>query len=72
MSTSFGMCCLYLTRYEQQSIGLHWSNIWESPLVDDGMNFGVALMCLLADAAIYFAIGVAIVYFRREYKNLQS
>ncbi len=65
MSTSFGMCTLYLTRYEQQSIGLHWSNLWESPLVGDRMNFGVALMCLIADCAIYFAAATIIVYFRR-------
>ena len=69
MSTAFSMCSLYLTRYEQQSIGLHWDNLWESPLVDDRMNFGVALMCLLADCLLYFLIGVLIVYFKGKKKN---
>ncbi len=68
MSTAFSSCTLYLTRYEQQSIGLKWSNLWESPLAgDDQMDFGVSLMCLLADAVLYFAVGCAVVYFRREH-----
>ena len=35
MSTSFSYGALYLTRYEQQAIGLHWNNVWHSPMGDE-------------------------------------
>ncbi len=56
------MSFMYLTRYEQQRLGLHWDNMWESPLVGDQMNFGVAMVCTAADCLLYFAIAVGIVY----------
>merc|ERR1719391_21671 len=44
LSTSFGFSFLYITRYEQQGIGLHWDNINLSPLEGDQLNF---LYCFL-------------------------
>ena len=35
MSTSFGFCFLYITRFEQRSEGMHWSNYMDSPVDGD-------------------------------------
>jgi len=67
MSTAFSMTTLYMTRYEQQSVGMTtWEQAWESPLVGDEFCFCEALLMLLADIFLYVAIGVALVYFRGD------
>ena len=55
---------LYMTRYEQQRIGLDWDNVWVSPMSGDDSNFGIALMCTLADAALYLIIALIILYLK--------
>ena len=61
MSSSFSFAFLYLTRYEQQQVGLHWDNMWKSPIEDDETNFGIALIFIAADAVAYFLLGALIV-----------
>jgi ABC-type multidrug transport system ATPase subunit len=57
MSTSFCFGMMYLSRFESQGSGIQWSNIWHSPMADDPMNFGWALVMMLIDGLIYFVIG---------------
>lgn len=50
---AFGWGCSYLARYEEQAIGIQWSNIAESPVVDDDFNMLYCILMMLLDAVIY-------------------
>uniref|UniRef100_T1KYU1 ABC transporter domain-containing protein n=1 Tax=Tetranychus urticae TaxID=32264 RepID=T1KYU1_TETUR len=56
MSTSFCFGIMYLARYEAQGIGIHWSNVWQSPMSEDTMNFASAGLMMIFDGCIYFLI----------------
>ncbi len=58
MSTSFSFGMLYTTRFEQQSVGLDWDNIWISPVEGDGLNFATCCLILLFDMALYAVVAV--------------
>ena len=60
MSTSFGFCLLYMTRYEQRGEGLQWHNMMTSPLEDDQFNALYSLVFLLVDTLIYLVLAVII------------
>ncbi len=66
MSSSFSFASMYMTRYEQKQEGLHWYNLWESPLDDDGTNFGIALVFIAIDTVLYLVIGALIVFVQRS------
>ena len=57
MTTSFGFCLLYITRYEQQQLGMDWNNISKSPMEDDDFNYVYYVIFILVDAFIYWVIG---------------
>ena len=69
MSTSFSFGMMYVTRYEQQGVGLQWNNVWESPLGGDTNNFGISLMLLLTDAVLYSAVAIAILAYQCKPRN---
>ncbi|XP_078319655.1 phospholipid-transporting ATPase ABCA1-like isoform X1 [Crassostrea virginica] len=50
---AFGWGCSYLARYEEQAIGIQWSNIASSPVVDDDFNMLYCILMMLLDAVIY-------------------
>ncbi|XP_061181755.1 phospholipid-transporting ATPase ABCA1-like [Saccostrea echinata] len=50
---AFGWGCSYLARYEEQSIGIQWSNIASSPIVDDDFNMLYCIFMMLLDSVIY-------------------
>ncbi|XP_062578503.1 ATP-binding cassette sub-family A member 7-like [Saccostrea cucullata] len=50
---AFGWGCSYLARYEEQSIGIQWSNIASSPIVDDDFNMLSCIFMMLLDSVIY-------------------
>ena len=52
-TTSFGVACSYLARYEEQGVGAQWSNLYSSPLSDDGFSLGYSLGMMMVDAVIY-------------------
>ncbi|CAL1272853.1 unnamed protein product [Larinioides sclopetarius] len=54
VSTSFCFGCLYLNRYEDQGQGVHWSNLWQSPVTEDRMNFGTTLVAMTLCSLLYF------------------
>ncbi|OCT63757.1 hypothetical protein XELAEV_18044853mg [Xenopus laevis] len=43
--------------FEEQSVGIQWSNIYISPLLGDSMTFGWLCWLLLIDSMIYFLVG---------------
>ena len=52
-TTSFGVCCNYLARYEEQGVGAQWSNFFSSPVSGDGFSLGYAICMMMIDAIIY-------------------
>ena len=58
MSTSFSFGMLYTTRFEQQSVGLDWDNIWISPVEGDGLNFATCCLILLFDMTLYAVVAI--------------
>lgn len=57
MSTSFCFGMMYMSRYEAQGLGMHWSNAWSSPMADDPMSFAWAAFMMIIDGSIYFLVG---------------
>ncbi|KAJ7332470.1 hypothetical protein JRQ81_014650, partial [Phrynocephalus forsythii] len=50
---AFGFGTEYLSRYEEQGLGLQWNNIWASPLEGDQYSFLLSMEMMLFDAFIY-------------------
>ncbi|XP_054835800.1 retinal-specific phospholipid-transporting ATPase ABCA4 [Eublepharis macularius] len=50
---AFGFGTEYLSRYEEQGLGLQWSNIQTSPLEGDQYSFLLSIEMMLFDAFIY-------------------
>merc|ERR550532_1492972 len=53
MTTCFSFAFNYITKYEQQSIGLQWDNMHISPIEDDIFNCSYCCLFLLFDAMLY-------------------
>ncbi|XP_063401544.1 phospholipid-transporting ATPase ABCA1-like [Mytilus trossulus] len=52
-NVAFGFGCTYISRFEEQAVGMQWSNINTSPVPDDQFNMYLCIMMMLSDAAIY-------------------
>ena len=52
-TTSFGIGCNYLARYEEQGVGAQWSNLFSSPVAGDGFSLGFVITMMFIDAVIY-------------------
>ncbi|ESP01294.1 hypothetical protein LOTGIDRAFT_212836 [Lottia gigantea] len=48
-----GFGCSYISRYEEQAIGIQWSNIASSPMVDDGFNMQYCIGMMIIDGILY-------------------
>lgn len=57
MSTAFCFGIMYLARFESQGVGVQWTNLYQSPMAEDTMNFGLAMQTMLVDGVVYFLIG---------------
>ncbi|CAL8266921.1 unnamed protein product [Lota lota] len=55
--TSFSYATQYVSRYEYQGEGIHWGNIYRSPVNEDTSSFGWMCWLLVIDSVIYFLIG---------------
>ncbi|KAA0722897.1 ATP-binding cassette sub-family A member 1 [Triplophysa tibetana] len=53
---AFGYGCENFARYEEQGIGIQWSNIWLSPQENDPYSFIVSIFMMLLDALIYWIL----------------
>ncbi|XP_014775872.1 uncharacterized protein LOC106873159 [Octopus bimaculoides] len=56
-TTAFSFGSQYLSRYEEQMVGLQWKNIHESPMEGDDLSFSFACTMMAIDSLIYFIIG---------------
>ncbi|XP_071145778.1 phospholipid-transporting ATPase ABCA1-like isoform X2 [Mytilus edulis] len=52
-SVAFGFACSYVARYEEQAIGIQWSNIGDTPIVDDDYSCLNCIIMMIVDAIIY-------------------
>ncbi|KAM9719976.1 retinal-specific phospholipid-transporting ATPase ABCA4-like isoform 2-T2 [Menidia menidia] len=50
---AFGFGTEYLSRYEEQGLGLQWNNIQTSPLEKDSYSFLTAIFMMVFDAVLY-------------------
>ncbi|XP_053447494.1 retinal-specific phospholipid-transporting ATPase ABCA4 isoform X2 [Nycticebus coucang] len=50
---AFGFGTEYLVRFEEQGLGLQWSNIGKSPVEGDEFSFLMSMKMMLLDAALY-------------------
>ncbi|KAM3865832.1 retinal-specific phospholipid-transporting ATPase ABCA4-like [Diretmus argenteus] len=50
---AFGFGTEYLSRYEEQGLGLQWDNIQTSPLDGDAYSFLTSIRMMLLDAVLY-------------------
>lgn len=50
---AFGFGTEYLSRYEEQGLGLQWDNIRTSPLEGDKYSFMTSIGMMALDAVIY-------------------
>uniref|UniRef100_A0A8C9I387 ATP binding cassette subfamily A member 4 n=1 Tax=Piliocolobus tephrosceles TaxID=591936 RepID=A0A8C9I387_9PRIM len=50
---AFGFGTEYLVRFEEQGLGLQWSNIGNSPTEGDEFSFLMSMQMMLLDAAVY-------------------
>ncbi|XP_074118834.1 retinal-specific phospholipid-transporting ATPase ABCA4 isoform X3 [Sminthopsis crassicaudata] len=50
---AFGFGTEYLSRYEEQGVGLQWGNIGKSPMEGDEFSFLLSIKMMLIDAVLY-------------------
>uniref|UniRef100_A0A3P8W266 ATP binding cassette subfamily A member 12 n=1 Tax=Cynoglossus semilaevis TaxID=244447 RepID=A0A3P8W266_CYNSE len=55
--TCFSYASQYVSRYESQGEGIHWSNSYTSPIAGDTCSFGWLCWLILIDSILYFIIG---------------
>uniref|UniRef100_A0A8C4SW48 P-type phospholipid transporter n=1 Tax=Erpetoichthys calabaricus TaxID=27687 RepID=A0A8C4SW48_ERPCA len=53
---AFGFGTEYLSRYEEQGLGLQWDNIRSSPLEGDNYSFFLSIRMMIFDAILYGAL----------------
>ncbi|XP_062340782.1 phospholipid-transporting ATPase ABCA1-like [Osmerus eperlanus] len=50
---AFGFGCEYFALFEEQGVGIQWSNLLASPLEEDSYNLTTSICMMLVDAALY-------------------
>lgn len=50
---AFGFGCSYIALYEEQAVGIQWSNLAETPTVDDEFNMLYCIIMMAVDSVIY-------------------
>lgn len=50
---AFGFGCEYFALFEEQGVGIQWSNLLASPLEEDSYNLTTSICLMLFDAALY-------------------
>ncbi|XP_076023384.1 phospholipid-transporting ATPase ABCA1-like isoform X2 [Genypterus blacodes] len=50
---AFGFGCEYFALFEEQGVGIQWSNLLASPLEDDSYNLTTSISLMLFDAVLY-------------------
>ena len=52
-TTAFGLGAKYFAYYEEEGVGVQWSNIYISPVEDDPYNLLMVTVMMLIDSMIY-------------------
>ncbi|XP_052825678.1 phospholipid-transporting ATPase ABCA7 isoform X2 [Octopus bimaculoides] len=55
-NVAFGFGCHYIARFEEQAVGLQWSNINSSSMPDDKFSMLQCMFMMLLDASIYLLL----------------
>lgn len=50
---AFGFGCEYFALFEEQGVGIQWSNLLASPLEEDSYNLTTSICLMLFDAILY-------------------
>jgi len=50
---AFGFGCEYFALFEEQAVGIQWSNLLASPLEGDNYNLTTSISLMLFDAVLY-------------------
>ncbi|CAG11533.1 unnamed protein product [Tetraodon nigroviridis] len=50
---AFGFGCEYFALFEEQGVGIQWSNLLASPMEEDSYNLTTSICLMLFDAALY-------------------
>lgn len=50
---AFGFGCEYFALFEEQGVGIQWSNLLASPLEEDSYNLTTSICLMLFDAVLY-------------------
>lgn len=53
---AFGHGCENLAKFEQQGVGIQWSNMNQSPEDGEPYTFTLSIIMMLMDAALYWAL----------------
>ena len=53
---AFGYGCENLSKYEEQGLGIQWSNIAQSPEEGTRYSFLVSILMMLLDALLYWTL----------------
>lgn len=50
---AFGFGCEYFALFEEQGVGIQWSNLLASPMKEDSYNLTTSICLMLFDAVLY-------------------
>lgn len=53
---AFGYGCENFAKYEQQGVGIQWSNMSRSPEGGESYTFSLSIVMMLVDAALYWTL----------------
>lgn len=53
---AFGFGCSYFARYEEQGVGVQWSNVADSSIPDDNFSMRGCIIMMCVDAVIYWLL----------------
>lgn len=53
---AFGYGCETFSKYEQQGIGIQWSNVNKSPEEGEQYTFTVSILMMLLDTVLYWVL----------------
>ena len=57
---------LYITQYEQQGVGIQWSNVYVSAVKEERFNFGYACMFIVFDSIMYGTVGLVVLMIKNS------
>ena len=55
-NVAFGFGCSYMSRYEEQGVGIQWYNVAESPIPEDKFSMLGSILVMFMDSLIYWLL----------------